>query len=218
MLELNRPGKARKTVETPTYEEFLAAKITLHHEHDIDLSAALLDPSLFPHQIDAIRWAFRCQRALIAMSFGLGKSRVAISIAKVLQAHTQQPFLIVCPLGVRHQFINEDGPALETTWKYIRTDDEWEEAGETPFLITNYERIRDGNIDPRKHALCGVNLDEGSVIRNLSSKTSDVFTEVFAHVPYRFICTATPSPNRFRELIYYADWLGVMDRAQALTR
>jgi hypothetical protein len=37
-------------------------------------------------------------------------------------------------------------------------------------------------------------------------------------VPYRFVATATPSPNRFKELIHYAGFLGIMDTGQALTR
>jgi DNA modification methylase len=37
-------------------------------------------------------------------------------------------------------------------------------------------------------------------------------------VPFRFVATATPSPNRYKELIHYAGFLGVMDTGQALTR
>ncbi|MGC8011238.1 hypothetical protein, partial [Salmonella enterica] len=35
---------------------------------------------------------------------------------------------------------------------------------------------------------------------------------------FRFVATATPSPNRYKELIHYAGFLGVMDAGQALTR
>jgi hypothetical protein len=37
-------------------------------------------------------------------------------------------------------------------------------------------------------------------------------------VRFKFVATATPSPNRFKELIHYAGFLGIMDTGQALTR
>lgn len=200
------------------YQTFVENKIQIAKPIGLhDVSSISLHPSTYPHQRDAIQWALRNGRGLIAMSFGLGKSHIQIEIARVLHEMTEQPFLLVCPLGVKHQFEHEDGPRLGVRWQYVRTDDELR-AADTPYLITNYERVRDGDIDPRLHNLCGVSLDEGSVLRNLGSKTYQTFQDVFAHVPNRFVNTATPSPNRFRELIYYAQFMGVMDAGQALTR
>jgi DNA modification methylase len=99
----------------------------------------------------------------------------------------------------------------------VRTDAEIE-AAQTPYLITNYERLRDGDITPANHDIAGASLDEGSVLRSLGSKTYQVFLNLFADIEYKWVCTATPSPNRYRELIYYANWLGIMDTGQALTR
>lgn len=199
-----------------TYQEFLESKIELATNAPSQIEARF-DASLFPHQRDAVEWALRQRRALIAASFGLGKSRMQIALAKALHEQSDLPFLLVCPLGVKHQFAEEDGPAMGTTWQYVRTNAEVE-AAQTPYLVTNYERVRDGQLDPRKHVFCGVSLDEGAVIRSLGSKTYQVFQDVFAYVPYKFVCTATPSPNSFRELIYYAEFLGVMDKGQSLTR
>jgi len=61
-------------------------------------------------------------------------------------------------------------------------------------------------------------LDEASVLRGFGTKTYQEFLPLFAGVPYRFVATATPSPNRYKELIHYAGYLGVMDTGQALTR
>lgn len=199
------------------YQEFLETKIIELNKAGFEVDPDQLHPSTFPHQRDAIAWALRNGRVLIAMAFGLGKTQIQCEIARLLIERTGQPFLTVCPLGVRHQFTEEDGPRLGIDWQYVRNDAEVH-ACETPYLITNYERVRDGNIDPRRHNLAGVSLDEGSVLRSLGSKTSDVFLEVFADVPYRFVCTATPAPNNYREIIYYARWLGIMDHGQALTR
>src|SRR5574337_447740 len=153
------------------YQTFIESKIQIAKQIGMyDLSKITLHPSTYPHQRDAIHWALRNGRGLIAMSFGLGKSHIQIEIARVLHEMTEQPFLLVCPLGVKHQFEHEDGPRLGVRWQYVRTDDELR-AAETPYLITNYERVRDRDIDPRQHNLCGISLDEGSVLRNLGSKT-----------------------------------------------
>lgn len=127
------------------YLEFIKSKITVASREGFDVRD--VHPSLMPHQCDAVTWAAGLGRALIAMSFGLGKSRIQIELARQVHQHTGQPFLIVCPLGVKHQFINEDGPEMGTRWQYVRNDAEALAAG-TPYLITNYERVRDGNITP----------------------------------------------------------------------
>jgi len=201
------------------YLAFLESKIKSSREHaSPTVDASLIHPATFPHQRDVILWSLRREKALIAASFGLGKTSIETEIARLLiAANPGSKFLVVCPLGVRHQFINEDGPRLGINWRYV-FDDASIEACDTPYLVTNYERIREGNITPAKHSIIGVSLDEGSVLRSLGSKTSDVFRDVFKDVRYRFVATATPCPNNYREIIYYADFLGVMDSGQALTR
>ena len=87
-------------------------------------------------------------------------------------------------------------------------------------MVTNYERVRDGEagarIEPSYFTV--TSLDEASVLRGFGTKTYQEFLPLFAEVPYRFVATATPSPNRYKELIHYAGYLGVMDTGQALTR
>lgn len=207
------------TLETQqsSYQDFLASKIVFADAATVTLGDLELHPSLFGHQRTMTEWALRNGRGLIAASFGLGKSRVQCEIARQLHASSGEKFLLVCPLGVKHQFAEEDGPSMGMDWQYVRTTAE-AQAATSPYLITNYERVRDGALDPRQLDLCGVSLDEGSVLRSLGSKTYQTFLDVFADVPHRYVCTATPSPNKTRELIYYAQFLGVMDVGQALTR
>ncbi len=205
------------------YQTFLESKIQIDVEHGGErFAGSPLHESTKPHQADAIRWALRQGRALVAMSFGLGKTHIQIELLRLIHEMTGQKVLVICPLGVKHQFQHEDGPRLGVRFEYVRTDDEVEAASTpgagTAYLITNYERVRDGGIDPRRHNFACVSLDEGSVLRNLGSKTYQTFQTLMKDVPYRFVCTATPSPNRYRELIYYAQYLGIMDAGQALTR
>ena len=89
-------------------------------------------------------------------------------------------------------------------------------ACDAEIILTNYERVRDGDIDPAYFA--ATSLDEASVLRSFGSKTYQTFLDKFKSVPYKLVATATPSPNRYKELIHYAGYLEVMDTGQALTR
>ena len=56
------------------------------------------------------------------------------------------------------------------------------------------------------------------MLRSFGSKTYQMFLDKFKGVPYKLVATATPSPNKYKELIHYAGYLEVMDTGQALTR
>lgn len=198
-----------------TYNEFLKSKIKLHESRGFKVDRTGFHTSLLPHQIDSVEWACDKGSALIASSFGLGKTRTNAQILIEINRLTNQPVLVVCPLGVKSQFQAEDGPVMGVDFQYIRNREE-QHAATSDFHITNYERVRDGDLDLGIY-IC-VALDEGSVLRSLGSDTTQRFIQVFKFTQYKFVFTATPSPNEYLELINYADFLGVMDRGQALTR
>lgn len=201
-----------------TYREFLESKVVVKNHHALDARDDELHPDNFAHQNAVIRWAAGRGRALIAASFGLGKTRMQSELARIIHERTGKKFLLICPLGVKYQFQQEDGPALGMAWRYVTSDAEIGGAVDTPYLITNYERVRDGDITPGLHDLGGVSLDEGSVIHSFGSKTTQEFKRLLKDVPFRFVATATPAPNEYREIIYYADFLGIKDTGQILTR
>ncbi|MCB0106340.1 MAG: hypothetical protein KDE53_10535, partial [Caldilineaceae bacterium] len=199
------------------YLEFLKGKVQLGYSAGLDVGEMHL--SLFPHQRDIIVWALKRGKALIAAKFGLGKSRMQIEILRQVHQQTGRKVLVVCPLGVKHQFIHEDGPAMDTWFHYIGNDEDGLNA-DTPYLITNYERIRDGQISEGflQSEIAGVCLDEGAILGNLGTKTQQEFSRILSTIPYRWVATATPAPNDYRQMIYFADFLDVMDAGQALTR
>jgi DNA modification methylase len=171
--------------------------------------------SLFPHQVDICQWGIRGGRRAIFANFGLGKTRMHLQLAKWVCEETSGKFLIICPLGVRQEFTQSDGPAMGIDVHFCRTTAEALEAPQS-IIITNYESVRDGKMDP--NIFQGVGMDEASVLRSYGSKTYQTFLPLFKSVPYRFVFTATPSPNRYKELIHYGGFLGVMDTGEALTR
>ena len=184
-----------------------------------EVSEDALTPSLFPHVKDTVRWAVRGGCRAIFSSFGMQKTVTQLEIERVIIESEGGAGLIVCPKRVVVEFITQAKEHLNMDVTYVRTMEEVK-ACETPIMITNYERVRDGEvgvrIDPNYFTV--TSLDEASVLRGFGTKTYQEFLPLFSKVPYRFVATATPSPNRYKELIHYAGYLGVMDTGQALTR
>lgn len=201
------------------YYRFCADKAEVAQGAGFNVRDSDMHPSLFQHQRDSVKWALARGRGLIAAAFGMGKTRMQIEILRQVQERTSRKVLVICPLGVRHQFSEEDGPALGVNFQYVRSDDEIISAT-TNYLITNYERVRDGNItaDCLNEHISGLTLDEGAILGNLGTKTQQNFSAMMKDMRYRWVATATPAPNDYRQLIYFADFLGDMDAGQALTR
>ena len=201
------------------YVDFLKNKPEVQKASGLSVAASDMHESLMGHQRDIVRWALKRERALIAASFGLGKSRIQIELMRQVHMATGRKTLVIAPLGVRQQFRSEDGPAMGVQFEYVGTDAELVNS-ESSYLITNYERIRDGQIsaDVLTEHIVAVTLDEGAILGNLGTKTQDQFKVILSEIQYRWVATATPAPNDYRQLIYFADFLGVMDAGQALTR
>lgn len=198
---------------TETYGEFLARKATFDASYGHEIDPAEVHPILKPHQRDLVAWAVKGGRRAIFAAFGLGKSVMQIETLRLTLAHHGGGRgLIICPLGVRLEFAH-DAKMLGQSVKFVRWSHEVDGDG---LYITNYESVRDGRLDV--DLFTAVSLDEASVLRSFGSKTYQTFLDSFDGVPYRFVATATPSPNRFKELIHYAGFLGVMDTGQALAQ
>jgi len=197
-----------------SYQDLIESKIVLARESGMKITDADINPMLKPHQRDITKWAIIGGRRAVFANFGLGKTFIQLEVCRIIQKRKGGKTLVICPLGVKQEFTN-DGKKLGIDIRYVRTDEEVENCP-SPFMITNYERVRDGNITAANF-VC-VSLDEASILRGYGTKTYQEFLTMFPDVEYRFVCTATPSPNRYKELIHYAGFLGVMDTGQALTR
>lgn len=194
------------------YQEFLQSKFKFSKAWGFDIGADEVNPMLKPHQCDIVRWAVKKGRAAIFAAFGLGKSFMQLEATRLIQQREGGRVLIIAPLGVRQEF-KRDAEKLGISIAFVRRSEEIAGDG---FYITNYESVRDGRLDVNLFKV--VSLDEASVLRSYGSKTYQEFLCLFDQIPFRFVATATPSPNRYKELIHYAGFLGVMDTGQALTR
>lgn len=209
------------------YQSFIKAKVQLASQDGFDVADSEIHPLLKPHQRVAVRWAVRGGRRALFERFGLGKSVQQLETLRiVLKKLGGGRGLIVAPLGVRQEF-KRDAVMLGLTITFVRRSAEVEGEG---LYITNYESVRDGRLDV--NLFDAVSLDEASCLRGFGgSKTFREFMALFAGdrktmdtrtrsagIRYRFVATATPSPNDYIELLAYAAFLGIMDVSAAKTR
>ena len=201
------------TLDRAAYLAFLRSKFQFGRETGIAINRNVLNPMLKPHQADIVEWAARKGCAAIFASFGLGKSFMQLELCRTLISnHPGTRALIVMPLGMRMEFRADAGKlGIETSF-VKRTA----EIGGPGIYLTNYESVRDGKIDLSLFTIAS--LDEASCLRSFGSLTYQSFLTLFAGVRYRFVATATPSPNEYKELIHYAAFLGIADSGLALTK
>ncbi len=195
------------------YTDFLKSKMVFNNKTGFDIQDSEVVELAKPHQRDIIKWAIAGGKRAIFASFGLGKSLIQLEILRLINKHKGGKCLIIAPLGVRQEFKRDAENLCNIHLTFVRKSNEVKEDG---FYITNYESVRDGKLDV--NLFKAVTLDEASVLRSYGSKTYQSFLQIFEQVEYKFVATATPSPNKYKELIHYAGYLGIMDTGQALTR
>ena len=196
--------------------EFLKSKMAIAKDTGFEIEQEKLNSALLPHQKDIVQWALRGGRRAVFAQFGLGKTVMQIEFCKqVINKHGGKA-LIICPLGVKQEFAHDAVKVLGYEKPvYVKTMQEIKDS-DADILITNYERVRDGDIDVTYFSV--TSLDEAAVLRSFGSKTYQEFLTKFQGVPFKMVATATPDPNKYKELIHYAGYLEIMDTGQALTR
>mgnify|MGYP003403896261 FL=1 len=166
-----------------------------------------LGSHLFDFQAAIVDWACKRGRAAIFADTGLGKTAMQAEWARQVAAHTGGRVLILAPLCVAQQTVEEEAK-FGTSIKYCRKESQ--ASGE--IIITNYEMV--DHFDVADYA--GVVLDESSILKSHDSKTRARIISMFDKTPYRLSCTATPSPNDHMELGNQAEFLGVMTAVEML--
>ncbi len=209
-----------------SYSDFLKDKVQMAGSDGFIVDDSEINQILKPHQKAIVKWAIEGGRRAIFAAFGLGKSIIQLETVRIILSKTGGKGLVVMPLGVRYEFAR-DAEMLGIKTRFIKRNDE---IGEDGIYLTNYESVRDGKLSPDFFEVAS--LDEASCLRGFGgTKTFREFMAIFAgdrktmndrvrgrSVKYRFVATATPSPNDYIELLAYAAFLDIMDVGQAKTR
>ena len=181
------------------YQKFLEQK--KHSIGNFGFDANYIPDMAFDFQKHIIEKAVKKGRMAIFADTGLGKTLMQISIAKNVVNHTNKKVLILTPLAVAFQFIIE-------AEKMGIDDIEYSKDGKhsKKIVICNYERLHYFN---SKDFECVI-LDESSILKNFDGKIKGQITAFIKKIKYRFLSTATPSPNDFIELGTSSEALGYM--------
>lgn len=162
---------------------------------------------LFPFQAAIVRWALGRGRAAVFADTGLGKTLMQVEWAKHVSIHEGGDILILAPLAVAQQTV-EEARSLDVDVTLCREQSDVRSG----INITNYDRFQ--KFDMRRFV--GVVLDESSILKSHDGKTRTALVESFHDVPYRLACTATPAPNDTMELGNHAEFLGVLSHQEML--
>lgn len=189
------------------YDDFLKKKTEIDYDcgFDIPLSEInlILTTGQWAYEGAIVKWAVRKGRAALFEDCGLGKSKQQVEWIRILRDHKKIKGLIVCPLSVAEQTI-EEAESIGVDLRYAKSFAECSDP--LGLYITNYERLDHFT----GHDFGAVVLDESSILKGEYGKTKAKIFELFKNIPYRLSCTATPSPNDIDELKNQVEFLGIM--------
>ena len=177
------------------YLDFLNTKAIEPLEIGFVVDDKKLNKNLFDFQKHIVKKALKKGRYAVFADCGLGKTLMQLEISHHCNLQTKKPSLILAPLAVINQTIQEGKKfGIEIS------------EGKGNIQITNYEQLK--NLNPKDYGcIC---LDESSILKNFQGKTKKQIIDAFKKTSYRFCFTATPSPNDIMELGNHSEFLGQM--------
>lgn len=187
------------------YQTFIETKKRRISDSGFEISESQLNKNLFDFQRHIVKTALKKGKYAIFADCGLGKTLMQLEWANQVVKFTQKPVLILTPLAVSGQTIQEGQKFGIEVNRY---------SGEvnTGIFVSNYEQLE--NIDTSQFA--GVVLDESSILKNFDGKTRNLIIGSFIKTEFKLACTATPSPNDPMELGNHSEFLNVMSRNEML--
>lgn len=196
--------------ELKEYFDLLERKKQMIAASGFDVDDADMNPMLFPFQRYCVKRALKAGRFAMFEDCGLGKTLQQMEWAHHVVNRINKPVLILAPLGVISQTINE-GKKFGYNIQEISVT-VFDQDLKPGIYITNYDNMQ--NVDA--YLFGGVVLDESSILKNFAGKTKQELIDSFQSTPYKLCCTATPSPNDTTELCNHAEFLNVMTRSEML--
>ena len=187
------------------YNEFIDNK--LHVGADSGFEPVFESSDMFDFQQHLTTWAVRSGRCAIFADCGLGKTIIQLAWAKNVSMHTGKPVLILTPLAVSQQTVNE---GIKFGIECNRSLD----GKPMGITITNYEKLH--FFDASDYA--GVVCDESSILKSYDGARRGQITDFMRKIPYRLLATATAAPNDYTELGTSSEALGHLGHMDMLNR
>jgi hypothetical protein len=188
------------------YAEFVEAKMHLNDQSGFD--PVFVPDVLFDFQRALVEWAVQKGRAAIFADCGMGKTPMQLAWAENVVRHTGGRVLILTPLAVAHQIV-EEGEKFGIP--VTRSSDGTLHHGIT---VTNYEKLHLFNAGDFDGLVC----DESSILKNFNGVRRADITAFSRKLRYRLIATATAAPNDFTELGTSSEALGYLGYMDMLNK
>lgn len=195
------------------YRAFLESKQLVVPAAGFEPDQQYYPPQLFGFQRQIVTWAVRRGRAAVFADCGLGKTLMQLAWADQITRYTDDPVLILAPLGVVEQTVAE-GQKFGIIVTPVESAKDLAKHVGGGIFITNYEKLH--KMDPSRFG--GVALDESSILKSYDGATKQAILEAFAQTPYRSAWSATPAPNDHMELGNHAEFMGLMTRTEMLSQ
>jgi len=189
------------------YDDFLKSKKNIITKSGFE--PIELNKYLFEFQKYIVKRSVKDGRHAIFGDTGLGKTIMQLAWADAVVKHTNKPVLILAPLAVSGQTIQE-GVKFGVEVEKLQPRASFWQPG---IYISNYEQLN--NIDV--NAFSGIVLDESSILKNFAGKMRNLIIDSFKNTPYKLACTATPSPNDPMELGNHSEFLNQMSYTEMLS-
>jgi len=134
---------------TAEYLSFLQSKVRLAGSHGLPMAAGAVNPRLLGHQGFGVKWLVEGGRRALFGAFGLGKTVMQLEAVRLVVEAEASRGLIVCPLGVRQEFVRDALKLLGWSKppKFIRSI---EEAGTTGVYLDQLRDDSRGQARPRR--------------------------------------------------------------------
>lgn len=196
------------TKRNNSYIDFIENKQKIIEISGIDLDTNDLNPKLYDFQKDIVRWSLAKGKSAIFADCGLGKTAMQLEWANQVVNHTGGKVLILAPLAVASQTV-EEGKKFDIDVTICESQKDVKNG----INITNYEKLNKFV----SNEFVGVVLDESSILKSFSGKTRTELIQTFDKTLFRLACTATPAPNDYMELGNHSEFLGIMTRMEMLS-
>ena len=189
------------------YNLFLKEKEEKRVASGFEVKDSELNSNLFDWQREIVKWCLKKGKCALFEDTGMGKTIQQLAWAEAIVNHTKGKVLIIAPLAVSKQTAQE-GEKFGIKVNIIENEDDIKEG----ISVTNYEKLHKFDLSQ----FIGVCLDESSILKSYSGKTTMELIDTFRYTPYKLSCSATPSPNDYTELGNQAEFLNVMTMSEML--
>lgn len=196
------PGTMGERVGPNSYATFLDRK--RHLPTGDGIASTWMPDALFDFQRALVEWALLQARGAVFADCGLGKTPVQLVWAENVAQHTGGRVLILTPLAVGHQTV-EEGRKFGV------------ECSRNPgarIHVSNYERLHHYHSEDWSGVVC----DESSILKSFDGATRNAVTRFLRKVPFRLLCTATAAPNDYTEMGTSSEALGYLGHMDMLSR